>query len=282
MKVAVTAANGNLGRTIVKEMVKEMGSDRVLGIARTPEKASDLGVEIRRGDYNKYEDFRYGLQGVDRIVLISGMDKPEKRVEQHRNIIRAAEENGVEKIVYTSIMGDPCNTAFDDIIKSNRQTERDIASASVDWAIGRNALYLEPDVEYLDRYKKAGYVWNCAGDGRCSYTSRPTLAKAYTRLVLDDSLDKKIYNLGSTPITQTALAQLFNKIYGTNLTYQYFTPEEYQMDRTEELGPFLGTVISGIYEGISKGMFDILSDYEKVTGSKHPLAKEIMESIAGA
>ena len=44
MKVAVTAANGKLGSTISKQLIAEIGSENVIGIARTPQKAEFLGV----------------------------------------------------------------------------------------------------------------------------------------------------------------------------------------------------------------------------------------------
>lgn len=57
MKVAVTAASGNLGTEIIKTLVNEVGSQNVIGIARSPEKAPYLGVEIRKGEYNNKLDF---------------------------------------------------------------------------------------------------------------------------------------------------------------------------------------------------------------------------------
>ena len=108
MKIAVTSASGQLGSANVKQVINEIGKDEVVGIARTPEKAKHLGVEIRQGDYNNREHFNKALQGVDAVLLVSGMDEPQKRIQQHRNVIAAAKQNGVNKIVYTSIVGDVC------------------------------------------------------------------------------------------------------------------------------------------------------------------------------
>ena len=57
----------------------------MIGVARTPEKASHLGVEIRKGDYNNKEDFDLALKGIDVVLLVSGMDHLNNRVRQHRN-----------------------------------------------------------------------------------------------------------------------------------------------------------------------------------------------------
>ncbi|NNE60938.1 MAG: NAD(P)H-binding protein, partial [Woeseia sp.] len=111
MKVAVTAASGQLGRQIVKATRTLLTSANVIGLARTPDKANDLSVEIRAGDYNDKAALEASLQSVDTLLLVSGMDDPEKRIEQHRNVINAAKNSNVKKIVYTSIQGADENTA---------------------------------------------------------------------------------------------------------------------------------------------------------------------------
>lgn len=56
-KIAVTAANGSLGSAIIRHIIHEKGRDHVLGIARNPEKAQHLGIEIKKGDYMHRKDF---------------------------------------------------------------------------------------------------------------------------------------------------------------------------------------------------------------------------------
>jgi hypothetical protein len=67
------------------------------------------------------------------------------------------------------------------------------------WAIGRNGIYIEPDLEYIEIYKKDGAIINCAADGKCGYTSRQELAFAYFNLLTNDSLLGKTYNLFGEP-----------------------------------------------------------------------------------
>ena len=44
--------------------------------------------------------------------------------------------------------------------------------------IGRSGIHIEPDVEYIDSYRKAGEIANRAGDGKCGHTTRPELPQA--------------------------------------------------------------------------------------------------------
>lgn len=269
MKIAVTSASGKLGASTVKHLIKEIGKDNVIGIARTPEKATHLGIEIRKGDYNNRQEFNNALQGVNAVLLVSGMDTPEKRIAQHRNVIEAAKHNSLKKIVYTSIIGAEENNAFSPIVQTNRQTEIDVKNAGLDWVIGRNSIYIEPDLDYIDTYVREGEIRNCAEEGKCTYTSREELGYAYTKMLVEDKHNGHTYNLAGEGITQSQLADFINKVYNTSLVYNSVSIEEYKKERTAALGDFMGTIIAGIYEGIGNGAYDVPSDYIKATGRPH-------------
>jgi len=277
MKIAVTSANGKLGATIVKNLINEIGKENVIGIARSPEKAQHLGIEIRKGDYNSREDFDAALKGIDAVILLSGMDEPQKRIQQHRNVIDAAVSNGVKKIVYTSIVGDEVKTAFSPVVQSNRQTELDVQNSGLDYVIGRNGIYIEPDLEYIDTYVKDGEIRNCAGEGKCTYTSREELGVAYTKMLTEDKHNGNIYNLVGEAISQSQLAEYINDVFDTQLVYSPVAVSDYLAERKAALGEFIGTVIAGIYEGIKNGANDVPSDFERATGRPHKLPVAMME-----
>jgi NAD(P)H dehydrogenase (quinone) len=269
MRVAITAASGQLGTQVVEALLALIPRANIVGLARTPDKAKHLGIEIRPGDYNERDVLEESLQSVDAVLLVSGMDAPERRIEQHRNVIDAARSAGASKIVYTSVQGADEATAFSPIVQSNRQTEEDVRRSGLVWVIGRNGIYIEPDVEYVETYRKAGGISNCAGDGRCGYTTRPELAYAYARLLTEEKHDGNTYNLHGEAITQYELADYLSSAFGIDLSYTPMTVEEYRVDRVAELGEFLGTVITGIYQGIREGKADNPSHYSEAAGREH-------------
>ena len=279
MKVAITAASGKLGTEIVEATAALLSNENVIGLARSPEKAKHLNIEIRPGNYNDKEVLVSSLQSVDVVLLVSGIDAPDKRIEQHRNVIQAAKENGVRKIVYTSIQGAEENTAFSPIVQSNRQTEQDIRNSEMDWVIGRNGIYIEPDIEYVDVYEEKGGIVNCAGSGKCGYTTRPELAYAYARMITDDEHNGRTYNLHGEAITQRQLAEYLSYAFGTTLTYTSTSVEEFRQDRIDELGEFLGSIIAGIYQGIREGAFDNPSHYAEAAGKGHASWQEFFDAI---
>ena len=242
MKIAVTAASGKLGAAIVHATSELVGSGNVIALARTPARAQSLGVEVRAGDYEDQQGLQTALTDIDTLLLVSGMDAPDKRIIQHRNVIAAAKAAGVQKIVYTSIEGPEQGTAFSPIVRSNRQTEEDVKACGLRWAIGRNGIYIEPDLEAIAQYQDAGEISNCAGDGKCGYTSRAELAAAYAQLLVDSARDGETCNLSVA---------------------------DYRAERIAVHGEFMGTVIAGIYQGIREGFYDLPSDYEKATGRAH-------------
>ncbi|MDV7141563.1 SDR family oxidoreductase [Tropicimonas sp. TH_r6] len=280
MTIAVTAASGQLGAAIARALVALDSGAPVIGLARSPEKAAGLGIEIRPGDYDDPDQLRASLDGVDRLLLVSGMAAPDVRIGQHRNVINAAREAGVKKIVYTSVQGAESGTSFSPIIQSNRQTEADIRESGLDWAVGRNGIYIEPDVDYLESYKKLGAIMNSAGTGRCGYTSRPELGIAYAHMLTEAKHDGQTYLLHGEPLTQTELVGYLNRTFGTDLTYRAMAQDAFLGFEISELGEFLGTVIAGIYQGIHDGALDQPSDFEAAAGRPHQSWDDYFSALA--
>ncbi len=282
MRIAVTAASGQLGSAVVAAAVAELGAENVVGLARTPAKAQHLGVEVRPGDYDDREALTRSLAGIDRLLLVSGMAAPEDRIGQHRNVIEAAKAAGVSRIVYTSIQGPETGTAFSPIVASNRQTEEDVKASGLEWTIGRNGIYIEPDVEYLETYREQGEIANSAADGRCGYTTRAELAFAYARLLTGSTTLGRTYLLNGAPLTQAELAAHLNEAFDLSLRYRAMGVEEYRQERVAALGEFMGTVIGGIYEAIRAGAYDTPGDFEAATGRAHQGWDEYFAALRAA
>ena len=280
MTIAITAVSGQLGSEIVRALRRLDAGVPLVGLARTPAHVEGLGIEVRPGDYADREQLTASLSGVDTLLLVSGNEAPDLRIQQHRNVIEAATSAGVGKIVYTSVQGAEEGTAFSPVVRSNRQTEADVRASGLDWAIGRNGIYIEPDIESIDAYRAAGEVANGAGDGRCGYTTRPELAEAYARLLTDPARNRRTYLLHGEPITQAQLVDHINRTFGTELAYRSMSVEEYLADRTAALGEFMGTVIAGIYEGIRNGEHDRPSDFDAAAGRPHRAWDDYFASLA--
>ncbi len=112
MKVLVTGASGFIGGNLVRELVSRGVDVRVL-IRKSSniEFISDLKIEKAYGDILDYNSLLEALKGVTHLYHVAALYKawlpdPEEfyrvNVRGTVNVMRAALEKGVEKIVYTS------------------------------------------------------------------------------------------------------------------------------------------------------------------------------------
>ena len=269
MTIAVTAVSGQLGGAVVRALAHLETAQPIVGLARTPARVTGLDIDVRPGDYADVRQLSTSLKGVKTLLLVSGNEQPAERIQQHRNVLDAAREAGVGKVVYTSVQGAEEGTAFSPVVQSNRQTEDDVRNSGMDWVIGRNGIYIEPDIESIEVYVAEGAVANCAGDAKCGYTTRSELADAYARMLTQATHSGRTYQLHGEPLTQDQLVELINTTFETQLVYRSMTVEEYRKDRVAALGEFMGSVIAGIYEGIRNGAHDTPSDFTMATGRAH-------------
>lgn len=92
----VTGASGHLGRRVV-ELLLENHKGQVIATTRTPEKLTGFsrqGVLVRQADFEDISTLSKAFEGTDRLLLIStdALDIPGRRLNQHLNAIRAAEQ----------------------------------------------------------------------------------------------------------------------------------------------------------------------------------------------
>jgi|SRR6516225_9926897 len=104
---AVTGASGHLGRFAVQSLLSRgVPPSEVAAVVRTAGGAADLaarGVQVRVADYSRPQTPGPALDGVDRLLLVSG-NEPGQRVIQHTNVIGAARMAGVSRVVFTRML----------------------------------------------------------------------------------------------------------------------------------------------------------------------------------
>lgn len=280
MKVAVTAASGNLGQLLLPELVRLIGTDNVIGIARSPDKISTPDIETRQADYEHAADWPAALTGIDTVILISSPAGPWDRVQMHRNVIQGAKQAGVRKILYSSVIGNgkETDTLYAPVAAINRQAEQDIQESGLEWSIPRNGLYLEFDVAHIVNAAKEGNIFrNNGGEGRCGYITRDEIAIATAQLAIDDRHNSKIYNLVGECHSQAELVQMVNEVYGLKVRYEAISDEECFAKLEPLRGEIVANMLTGCYQCIRNGAYNVKSDFAAATGRP---AKSITQQIA--
>ena len=105
MKIGVSGASGNVGRTVVAELQARAPDAEIIAISRTPA-ASAGAVPVRLGDYDRPETLVRAYAGLDRLLLIPGADlRPGVRSRQAAAMVEAAVAAGVGHIFLLSATG---------------------------------------------------------------------------------------------------------------------------------------------------------------------------------
>jgi NAD(P)H dehydrogenase (quinone) len=225
MTIAITAATGQLGRLVVESLKRPVPADRIVALARSPERAAHLGVPVRQFDYDAPATLEPGLAGVDTLLLVSG-NEVGRRVEQHRRVIAAAKAAGVGRVVYTSVLH--ADTTPLDVGPEHRATEADLKASGVPYTILRHGWYTENYAASIQGALASGALVGSAGDGRISSATRADFAEADAAVVVGDGHEGRTYELaGDEAWTLADLAAEVSRQTGRTIPYRDLPATEY-------------------------------------------------------
>lgn len=223
MTIAVTGATGQLGRKVIAQLAGKGVTD-VVALARSPEKAADLGVAVREADYDRPETLGPALDGIDTLMLISGSEVG-KRAAQHAAIIDAARAAGVGHIVYTSILNADSNPIS--LAEEHRATEAKLAESGLPVTLLRNGWYTENYAASAPMAVQHGAVLGSAGEGRISGASRDDYAAAAVAVLTGEGHEGKTYELAGSDFTLSDLAGEIAAQAGKPVVYSDMPAAEY-------------------------------------------------------
>ncbi|CAM3882843.1 SDR family oxidoreductase [Paracidovorax anthurii] len=262
---AVTAATGHLGRLAIESLLKKVPATEVVAIVRNPAKAADLGVEVRQADYDHPEALEAALTGIDRALLISS-DNFERRVQQHRNVIAAAEKAGVSLLAYTGLIH--CDQWTVPFAEDHKVTEQDLASSSLPTVVLRNGWYWENHTQGLRGAIAAGALAGAAGDGRIAWAARRDLAEGGIAVLTGDGHAGKIYELaGDSSYTLADLADEVSRQTGKAIAYRNM-PEAAFAGFLEQVVQFPAPLAALLAETEAKGLGNGLTEERSGTLSR--------------
>jgi NAD(P)H dehydrogenase (quinone) len=225
MKIGVTGATGQLGHLVVGKLKEKVSALSIVALVRTPEKAADLGVKTRTFDYSKPENLMASLQGIDKLLLISGNELG-RRLPQHQAVITAAKQAGVKQIFYTSILH--ADTSSLGLAEEHLATEAAIKASGLAYTILRNGWYTENYTGSAKGAISAGAFIGCAGDGKIASATRLDYAEAAAVVLAGEGYENKIYELaGDEAYTLTELAAEISRQTGKKIPYNNLSEKEY-------------------------------------------------------
>ena len=256
---AVTGTTGHLGPLVVRELLaRGVPAADVVALARTPEKAADLGVPVRRADYSDTATLPEALAGVDVLLLVSGSEVG-RRVAQHTAVVEAAKTAGVQRVAYTSIANADHST--NPLQPEHKATEDVLRASGLPFTIFRNNWYLENYTGQVPQYLATGEVLGIDGDARIGAATRADMAAATTAALLDEGTAGATFELSGPPITLAGLAEAVTDATGTKVAYRDVTPEELTaILRGTGLDDGTAGFVVALEESVARGDLDVPGD----------------------
>ncbi|MEH3155155.1 MAG: NAD(P)H-binding protein [Gordonia paraffinivorans] len=254
---AVTGATGQLGSHAIDALLaRGVAPSDVVAIVRDAEKAAglrDRGVDVRVADYADGTAVRTALEGVDRLLLVSGSEVG-SRVAQHTTVIESARDAGVGLIAYTSIL-----RATDSGLALAREhvaTEKVLADSGVDHILLRNGWYSENYTAALAPTIAGGVLYGAAGDGRVAPAARADYASAAAAAIVDGT--PRVYELaGAESLSYPDIAAIVAELSGQPVRYQDLPQADYAAALAQNGVPApMNEVLADSDAGVARGELD--------------------------
>ncbi|MFB9181554.1 NAD(P)H-binding protein [Dactylosporangium sucinum] len=236
--IAVTGANGAVGRRVLERLPEARGLTR------------------QDAEYRDTDAMARALRGVTTLLLVSGRESKD-RVAEHKSAVDGAVRANVQRIVYLSFYGAAPDCTFT-FARDHWHTEEHIKRSGLRWTFVRDNLYLE----MIPRFAGAdGVIRGPAGDGRVAAVSYEDVAESVKSVLIADH-DNATYSLtGPEAFTLHEAAEAFG------LRYHPETIEEAHAWRQGAPFEVEGWVTS--YTAIAAGELAGVTDHvEQLTGRK--------------
>lgn len=225
--ILVTGATGQLGSAVIAHLLDKMPANQITALVRDEKKATDLiakGINIKMGDYFDKESLQRAMQGISKVLLISSSDFKD-RLGQHKNVIDAAKEAGVNHIFYTGVsMKDIDVSPLKPLLADHYQTEDYIKASGLTYTFLQNSLYAEVIPMFIGANVLTTGIYFPAGEGKVAFAARKDLAEATANILASEGHDNKTYHLSANTATSFAeIAATLSELSGK--TVNYISPE---------------------------------------------------------
>ena len=282
MSLVITGATGQLGRLVVESLLaRGTAPSDIVATGRNTDKLADLaaqGASVAELDYTKPETVSAVVKPGDTLLLVSSSEVGQ-RVGQHVNVITAAKEAGVARIVYTSA---PAATTSELVLApEHKATEEALVASGVPFTILRNGWYTENYAGEIEKGRENGAIVASVGDGRVSSASRKDYAEAAAVVLVGEGYEGEVFELsGDVAWSFDDLAAAIGSIVGKEVVYTRLSPEEHAAMLTS-FGLDEGTVgfVVALDGNIRDGLLGVTSgDLSRLIGRPTtPLAEGLAE-----
>jgi uncharacterized protein YbjT (DUF2867 family) len=225
--ILIAGCNGHVGKEILKKVVARGIDARCFDL--NPLEISDLdtsSLEIVTGDITDLKTVRRVTEGVEVVMDVIGMRGETKTLTHEmvehggiKNIIQAGKENGVKRILYTSVLGvepgAPART-----LSAKWKAEQTLTNSGIPYTIFRPSGYFVDFAEHFAPKIKETGSFTVIGDGlTCLQPLDPAdLAEAFIQSVDNEKAKNKIFKIaGPEVFTLADIINIVGKVVGRDV-----------------------------------------------------------------
>lgn len=300
MKILLNGVDGNFGGKAAAVLLEKWPHENLVFAAPTEkglEKYKDVDVEKRIADFNDEEGLVKAFTGIDTMVLISMPFVGPKRRAAQKRALGAAVKAGVNRLVYTSIVGagEPDIDTYE--VNDHVWFEAYVKEQPIHYLFLRDSQYAEAMVSnYINAYTNTDNVLaNNMADGKMAYISRDDCAVACAYAAMSDWQDRVIDVNGAELLTIGEYIAIANDVTGHDVKYVAISDDE-QYAFFDSIGvprttddmwaqtatnfPFCSDGMVTFGRAIRQNQMAVLTDdFEKLTGRKPLTVREIFEHM---
>ncbi|WP_298145940.1 SDR family oxidoreductase [Flavobacterium sp.] len=233
--ILITGATGQFGKLTIDFLLqKGVQPSEILALVRTEAAGNSFqarGIGVRVADYGDKDSLLRAFQGVTKLLFVSSSDLA-NRLQQHKNVVEAAAEIGINHVIYTSFQrkNDSENSPLWQVAESHLATENWIKASGLNYTILKNNLYLDFVPGFIgEKVLETGVIYLPAGTGKLSAVLRSDMAEAAAILLKLDAHTAKEFNFSNeTAVSYEEIAAELSQLSGKSINFVSPTVEEYQ------------------------------------------------------
>ena len=266
MKYLVTGATGRFGNYALDFLKESVPTSDIYALVRSEEKNAALkeaGINLRIGDYADKKSMEKALQGIDRLLFVSGT--PGNRQEEHATVVDAAKEAGVSYIAYTSFAR--ADKATSPLAADHIFTEKLIEKTGIAHTFLRNNWYLENEMPIVDAALNGGKFVYAAGQGKTGWALKREYAEVAAKALQGKDFPA-ILELSGKPVSYEALAAALKTATGMEIEVVSSDNQGFIENLTVNgLPQPIAEMFLSFQSDIKDGQLDVVSDdFEKALG----------------
>ena len=282
--ILVTGATGHLGSAAVSHLLKNTAANNIVAFARDENKANPLrekGIEVRLGTYDNISSLDLAMQGIDKVLLISGNGPT--RLQQHKNVVAAAKKAGIQHIVFTSIALKDMKTAeLRPLMEDLYQAEDYIKESGLTYTILRNTLYTGATPLFGGEKVINTGIYLPTGNGKVPFALRREMGEAAANTLLQNGHDNQTYELTASELySYEDVARELSALSGKTVNYTDADPTTFPAKLKEfGLPEIVVLLVTRFSADVKNHQFEIVTkDLEKLLGRKPALLKESLKEV---